>query len=321
MRADPPSSPARMLGVMCTIAACAILALAPATLVPSALAQVLKSQDEVRELQGVTVNEKLGDKIPLNLEFTDAQGELVTIDRYFDGQKPVILVLAYYGCPIVCPLTLDQLSGTLNEIDQVVGEDFNVVVVSFDHTEGTTEALGKEILYESGYTKGDSPEIRAGWSFHTSDASNARLLANSVGYQYRRLDNGEYSHPVALVVLSGDGRVMRYLYGYDYPPRDMTFSLLEASEGRVARSLGDLIGGFCFVYDPTRGTYTIQAFRVMQLGGIVTVILLTLFIGWMLLAERLKTRRAHRAGHAERALTDTDHHSPAFTGAPSGTHA
>ncbi|MEM7629915.1 MAG: SCO family protein [Planctomycetota bacterium] len=332
MRADDRFMP------RCLRAACVLIAAGAVALSTSpARAQILKQQDEVRELQGVTVNEKLGDQIPLNLEFTNAQGELITIDRYFDGEKPVILVLAYYRCPIVCPLTLDQLAGTLNEIDQVVGEDFNVVVVSFDHTESTSAAYGKEILYESGYKQGtnggDTPEIRAGWNFHTSDVSNVRLLANSVGYQYRLLDNGEYSHPVALVVLSGEGKVMRYLYGYDYPPRDMTFSLLEASEGRVARSLGDLIGGFCFRYDPTSGTYTIQAFRVMQLGGIVTVIALTLFIGGMLLVERLKARRlrlaggpaAHHASHANR--TNPSQANPAHakarfaSGAPTGTHA
>lgn len=312
MRADAGSIQ-RAIRFVAVFAACAIGASTPAH------AQMLKQKDEVRELQGVTVNEKLGEQVPLNLEFTNAQSELVTLDRYFDGKKPVILVLAYYRCPVVCPMTLDQLAGTLNDIDQVVGEDFNVVVISFDHTESTSAAYAKEILYESGYQKGDSPETRAGWNFHTSDASNVRLLANSVGYHYRLLDNGEYSHPVALVVLSGEGKVMRYLYGYDYPPRDMTFSLLEASEGRAARSLGDLVGGFCFVYDPASGTYTLQAFRVMQLGGIVTVVALTLFIGGMLLAERLKARRARRG-----ALTETDPAAPRFAGAATpatGTHA
>ena len=264
------------------IAAIFALAIAPAT------AQ-LRLDEPPEAAQGVDVTERLGETIPKGLRFTRSDGELVSLDRYFDGEQPVVLVFAYYDCPVVCPLILDRLFNCYKDLDYVVGEDFKTVVVSFDHTESTTEAYAKSLKYLPVYNRTDRATLAEGWTFHTGDEGQIRQLADAVGYNFKPLPNGEYSHPVALVILSPDGKITRYIYGFDYPPRDVKLSLLEATEGKIAKSIGDSLAFLCYRYDPNAGGYTASAMAIMRVSGIATVIALVVLIGGLLIAE--KTRR------------------------------
>ena len=214
-------------------------------------------------------------------------------DSLADG-KPVVLVLGYYDCPLICPLTFETLSKALSGIDYTVGEDFRVVAVSFDHTNTVEDATQKKELSLLGYDREITPTIEDGWVFTIGSESNARKLADAVGYKYKELDNGEYSHPVALVILTPDGRVSRYIYSFDYEPREIKLALLEATKGKIGKSIGDSFLHFCFSWDPQTGKYSLQAFRVMQVAGGLTVLLLGGFIGGLFLTGRLRRNKLDR---------------------------
>ena len=250
--------------------------------------------------QGIGVDEKLGEFVPMDVEMTEADGRTVRLERYFNTDKPVVLALVYYNCPLICPLTLERLTEAFNEVSFDIGEDYNVVVLSFNPAEGRTQAVEQKTLQVAGYKDGPTPEIETGWGFHTADTTEIARLADAVGFRYKRLDNGEYSHPIATVVLSPKGKVTRYLYGLDFPPEQLRHSLLEASEGKIAESIGDVLAFQCFRWDPSLGKYTTSAMAIMRISGIATVLFLAVLIGGLLIRERIKrANTARRHGNTD----------------------
>lgn len=274
------------------LAAAAVVALAPA-----ARAQLIMNElpDPAK---GLDVEEKLGAQIPEPLMVHRSDGMAVDVAAYFKGDKPAILVLAYYDCPVVCPLTFERLIKTLNDVPYTVGEDFRVVVVSFDPTNTAEMAERERQLAMASYDRQITREVQSGFLFHIASEQVARRLADSVGYRYNRLANGEYSHPVALMVMTPGGRVSRYVYGFNYPARDVRMALLEASDGKIGRSIGDAFLHFCYAWDPTTGGFTLQAWRLMQLVGVLTVVLIGVMIGVLLARERLRAHNHHRTQRA-----------------------
>lgn len=253
-------------------------------------AQLILERDQVRELQGVELEEQLGAYIPLDATFVDDTGETVRLASYFGDRKPVILALVYYECPVVCTIVLDKLLDSLNRLDYTVGKDYRLLVVSFDHRETTTHARGQKIRFLRHYNRASEPGVGQGVMYHTGDEVDIRRLTDAVGFQFAPLRNGEWSHPAGLVILSPEGKVTRYLYGYDYPPDQLMLSLLDATNGRIARSIGERIMHFCFRYDPTAGAYSLQAMALMRLAGAATVVILTVIIVVLFIGERVRQR-------------------------------
>ena len=255
-------------------------------------AQVL--MDEPPEaIDGVGVDERLGERVPHRLEFVDIDGERLPLGTHFDGERPVVLVLGYYGCPVVCPTIFRLMTECFREMPYTVGEDFKVMAVSIDPTENAVHALAERDKQLSAYDpegqREATPEtIASGWRFLTGDESEISQLAEAVGYRYKLLENGEYSHPVVLCVLSPDGMITRYIYGFEYDPFQVRMSLLDASDGKIAQSLGDRIMQFCYTFDPNAGEYTVQAFTIMRIGAGLTVVGLVALIGVMFAGERLR---------------------------------
>lgn len=243
------------------------------------------------ELEGVTVTEKLGERLPTRLTFTNSDGETAALADYFDGEKPVVLALVYFGCPVVCPLVLDRLNECFAGLDYTIGEDFNVVVVSIDHTESVTESSTRKQTDLARYGKGDPATVAAGWGFLTGDETSIRMLADACGWDFNRLPNGEYAHPAAVMIASPDGVLTRYVYGFDYPVKQVKLSLLDASEGKIASSLGDHLMFYCYRYDPTAGTYSMEAMALMRLAGGATVAGLVVLIGGMLIVEKIRGKK------------------------------
>lgn len=269
----------------------AIVAAAAAAWTPGARAQL--NAKEPPESTRVEVVERLGERIPLDLTLKDWTGASVKLSKYFERGKPVVLVLGYYDCPMVCPLILERLYASLNAVDFTVGRDFTVVYVSFDpdNTTAQADAHHREAV-ETYRPRGGDPVVDAGWAFHTSEVGAARRLADAAGFQYRYVpESGEYSHSVALVFLSGEGVISRYIYGFDYDPRDVKLSLMEASKGAISRSLGDRLLWFCFHYNAATGRYSLAAFRVMQAGAVLTLLAVGGLVAGLRLGERARRRR------------------------------
>ncbi|HPD70719.1 MAG TPA: SCO family protein [Candidatus Krumholzibacteria bacterium] len=265
-----------------------------------ALAMPASAQDHLRntdprgeplpdELAGVGVTEKLAGQVPLDLRFRDEDGQAVALAAYFDGARPVILNLGYLGCPMLCGLVANGLVDALRAIDHTVGEEFTVVSVSIDPTETPVLAKAKKQGYLREYGR---PAAAQGWHWLTGDEDQIRALTDAVGFGYRWNERRqEYAHAAVLVVLSPDGRVMRYLYGIQFDPRTLKLSLVEAADGRTGNSL-DRFLLFCFHYDAETGRYGPAARNLMKVGGAVTV----LVVGASILAFRRRELRAARSG-------------------------
>jgi protein SCO1 len=263
----------------------------------AAPAQVL-NREVPAPARDVELVQRLGERIPLHLEFTNSEGREVELGTYFNQGKPVIVVMIYYNCPQICPLTLERLQQALNGLHFTVGEEFNVAVISFDTRNTTRMAAENKAAYLAGYNRPKTPAVLAGWEFHTATSQNARALADAIGFQYKFIpETGEYSHPSTFVVLTPEGVISRYTSGLDPNIRDLRLALLEASEGRIAQSLADFFLHLCFRWDPSAGAYNMQAMRLMQITGFLTVMGLLTLIAGLKAGERARAwRRGENPG-------------------------
>lgn len=238
-------------------------------------------------LDRINVVEHLGRQIPMDLPFRDVDGRPVHLRDYFSAGKPVVLTFAYHTCNTVCSLLLDSVERGLHDVPWTAGDEYQVLTVSVDPHENLARARQKRDLILRAY--GREP-ARRGWHFLTGTEADIQALARAVGYQYfYDARQNQYGHPAAIMFLTPEGRVARYLHGLDFPTFDMRLALFESSQGR-SMSTTDHILQYCYAYDPTLSTYTAKAMRVMQLGGVVTMVLLggTLAMFWR--RERRRSR-------------------------------
>jgi protein SCO1/2 len=241
-------------------------------------------------LKEVGVDQKLNDEIPLNLAFRDEHGRPVELAQFF-GSKPVILTLVYYNCPMLCTQVLNGLDRSLEVLPLEIGKDFNVVTVSIDPTDRPVVAEAKQAMYAGMYRR---PGAQYGWHFLTGDEPQIKQLADSVGFRYAYdPDSKQYAHASAIMLLTPAGEISRYFYGVSYPERDLRLGLVEASQGKIGSPV-DAILLFCYHYDPHTGKYGLLISRVLQLGGILTVLVGGIFLIFLFRGEHyaLPGRRA-----------------------------
>lgn len=235
-------------------------------------------------LRDVSFEQRLNRRLPLNLPFRDEAGRQVTLGDYF-GQKPVILAMVYYNCPMLCTQVLTGLASSLRVVTFGAGVEFVVVVVSFDPSETPEQAARKKrwVLDEYG-----RPETADGWHFLTGDEASIHALTDTVGFKYTvDQTSSQFAHPAGITVLTPDGRLARYLFGIEYSPRDLRLALVESSANRIGTAVDQLLL-YCYQYNPSSGKYGLMAMRVVRAGAIATVFALTAFI---LVAHRKETRR------------------------------
>jgi protein SCO1 len=241
---------------------------------------------------GVDVVEKLGDRVPRDLVFTDETGKRVTLGDYLgnDG-RPVLLTMVYYKCAMLCSLTLNGVVGALRQQTWKPGKEFRVITVSFDPEEKPELAAQKQRGYLG--SLGLNPEDHgAAWPFLTGDKANIDALADAVGFRFKWDPvNKTWDHTAALIALAPDGKVTRYLYGVQYPPRDVKLSLFEAANGRVGTALERALLR-CYAYDASTKSYRLFAVRFVRTGSLLVLGLLVTFL-------TILWRRDVRRGRAE----------------------
>lgn len=246
-------------------------------------AQVVES-DPV-QLRGIDVIEHLSDTIPLDLEFTGSDGQPVKLGSFFTEGRPVILIMGYYTCPMLCNLVANGVSDVVREMPWLPGKEFQLLSVSIDPRDTDVIALAKQENYLKSIGK---PGIESGWVFLTGDSSQSSTLAEAIGFKYYYDEEQEqFAHAALLTVLTAEGKISRYLYGIQFKERDLHLALVEASEGKVGSTI-DRILLYCFHYDPDAGGYVVFAANVMRLGGSITLGLMVILIGGLLLRERQK---------------------------------
>ncbi len=268
-------------------AALAVLVIAS----PAAFAQ--RKEPLPKDLEGVGITEHLGGKIPLDLEFADDEGRPVRLGQYFPGDRPVILTLGYYSCPMLCTLVLNGLVDGLKAVPWTPGRQFEIVTVSIDPRETPTLARLKKENYLAEYGRAGAA---AGWHFLTGREEAIRRLADAVGFGYRYVkERGQYAHPAVIFLLTPDARVARYLYGVVYQPKTVHLALAEAGQGKLGTTV-DQVLLYCFHYDAEEGRYVLAATNLMRVGGAATA----LVVGTWLLAS---WRRGSRKLPPERSIS------------------
>jgi protein SCO1/2 len=238
-----------------------------------------------KDLEGVGITEHPGAKLPLDLEFTDDNGRTVRLAQYFSGNRPVVLTLGYFRCPMLCTLVLNSLVDGLKDLPWTPGREFEIVTVSIDPTETATLARLKKQNYLTDYGR---PGAANGWHFLTGREENIRKLADAVGFGYRYVpERGEYAHSAAIFVVTPDGRMAKVLYGVMYQPKTIRLALTEAGQGKVGTTTDQLLL-YCFHYDAQEGRYVLAASNLMRLGGATTALVVGL---WLAVSWR---RGAHK---------------------------
>jgi protein SCO1 len=233
--------------------------------------------------QRLGFDQRVGQKVPAGLAFRDETGRAVRIGDYF-GKRPVVLSLVYLRCPMLCPLTLNGLTRSLKGMSFDAGREFEVVVVSFDPRETPAMAAVAKRQAMAGYGR---PETAAGWHFLTGGEAAIRQLTAAVGFRYfydPRVQ--QYAHAAGIVVLTPQGAASRYLYGIEFPPRNVRLGLVEAANNRIGSPV-DQVLLYCFHYDPVQGKYSAVTLNIVRLSAILSVVGLGLMIV-------LLSRREHR---------------------------
>lgn len=306
----PAISASRLVRFLARPLACAMAA--GLMLTSAAAAQILEKEVPA-DARGLDVEEKPGAMLPLDTPLFRSDGKQVMLGDYFKSvdpaaasdlpsAKPTIIALVYYRCPVTCTAVMDKVVACMNKLEYSVGTEYNTLFISFDPDETPKQSREVKALHLAAYDRPETPAIKAGFEFFTGAANSVKSIADAVGFRYRRLQNGEYSHPVAIFVATPGGKVSRYFYGFDYPPRDMKLALLEAAEGKFTPSIGDRLLQFCYMYDPAKGRFTLQAMRVMQVGGTLSMIVVFSVIGLLLLAERARRRIAAKSPAAPQII-------------------
>lgn len=236
-------------------------------------------------LEGVGIDQRLNQSVPLNLVFKDESGRAVPLSTYFHD-KPVLLALVYYQCPMLCTRILNGVVDSLNQVPFSPGRDFEVLSVSFDPKDTPDLADAKKKTYLAHYGRQGTA---AGWHFLTGDDANIEALTKAVGFHYRYDPaTGQFAHASAIMLLTPGGRLSRYFYGVEYAPKDVRLGLVEASHEKIGSAV-DQILLFCYHYDPSTGKYGAMAMNTERVGG----------AGFLLLAGSglvVLLRRDRRAG-------------------------
>ncbi len=223
------------------------------------------------ELSGIGVDEKLGNVLDLQNTFQDEKGNEVKLQNFFDGKHPVILTLVYYGCPNLCGFLLNGFVAALRTLSWSPGKEFNILTVSIDPSEKAELASKKKEAFLNVYQRSGAEE---NWHFLTGKEENIHKLASQVGFKYRYdTEEKQFAHPAVLFLISPEGKVTRYLYGIQFPTRDLRLALTEASQGKIG-SVVDKFLLFCYHYDPKGKKYALMAINLMKVAGIITVLVL-----------------------------------------------
>jgi protein SCO1 len=272
IRATAAMSFAAMLGIVAVQQAPA-QKLPPAALSPATRPAIL---------DGVGIDQRMGAQVPANLVFKDETGTDVRLGDYF-GKRPIVLALVYFKCPMLCTLVLNDLDHTLVAMPHTmnVGEQFDVLTVSFDPTETPQLAAGKKFQYVRSYGR---PHASEGWHFLTGDQASIKQLTDTVGFHYVWDPKfKQYAHASGIMVLTPEGKVARYFYGVEYSAQDLRLALTDAGGGKISAPVEQVLL-YCFHYDPSTGRYSLIVTRMLKIAAGLTIAFLGTF--WLLMFRR-----------------------------------
>jgi len=224
----------------------------------------------------VGVDEHLGARIPLDLIFRDESGAPVRLGDLVRG--PTIILPVYYRCSNVCSVLQARMANALQSLERKPVDEYRVISVSFDEEETPEMAARSKHAYLSAMKK---PFPAEGWRFLTGNSASIRRLTDALGYGFQR-QRHEFAHPVASIVVTGDGMIVRYLYGVSILPKDLALALVEARSGVTGSSIRKLMD-YCFSYDPAGRTYV---FNLLRVSATVVILCTGGFLAFLLLSGK-----------------------------------
>jgi protein SCO1 len=242
------------------------------------------SQSQLPEaVRNVGIDQRLNEQLPLDIEFRNEDGRLVTLGQFFHD-KPVVLSLVYHECPMLCNEVLEGMLRAFRVLRFDVGKEFDVLTVSFNPREDAPLAKSAKESYVRRYKREGAAE---GWHFLTGDQTSIDRLTKAVGFRYRYdAQKNQYAHAGGIMVLTPQGRLSRYFYGIEFAPKDLRLGLIEASQNKIG-SIVDQVLLFCYHYDPVTGKYGLVILRTMRIVGVLFVLGLGMYVILMLRRERV----------------------------------
>ncbi len=255
-------------------------------LVSSSSFAQLPLSDLPPELRDIGVDELLGDKLPMDVKFVNEIGDTVTLADFFTTGKPVIITPIYFECPMLCNLIINGLTDGLKELTWQPGNEFEIVTFSIDPTETHELAAEKKSSYIRLLGK---PEAANGWHFLATDQENIDKMTAALGFRFKWSEEAqEFLHGSAIMFISPDGTITRYLYGIDYPTLNLRNALYDAAEGKIG-SVVERVMLYCYSYDPDSRSYVANAVNIMKLGGLLTLMGLSIFLGLLWFKKKPST--------------------------------
>jgi protein SCO1 len=247
-------------------------------------------------LREIGFDQRIDERVPLDTTFRDETGAAVKLGDYF-GARPVVMVFAYYDCPMLCTQVISGLSSALGVMSLEPGKDFEILTISFNPHDTPATAAAKKAYYLERYKRAGAG---TGWHFLTGEQPQIDRLTKAAGFRYAYdAETKQYAHPSGVIVLTPDGRLAKYLFGIEYGPRDLRLAIVEASAGKVGTAVDSLLL-YCYHYDPMTGRYGLVIMRAIRLGGLATVFAIGAFIVVMVRKERRpapSTQRPAPTGH------------------------
>ena len=245
----------------------------------------LPAEQAARGTEGIGITENLGAKLSLSLPVIDENGQTKQLAEYFHSGRPVIFSLIYYSCPGLCNFHMNGVVEALKGVDWNPGDKFEVVALSFDPKEGSALAAAKKVNYVNLYERQEPGQ--KGMHFLTASQETIDQITKDIGFKYRwDAASNEWAHASAAVLISPAGKITRYLHGIMFDAKDMKLALSEATEGKIGNIVDKMIW-YCFMYDPKQSKYTLAAFRLVQLGGALIVLVMAA----LLVPQWLKSRQ------------------------------
>jgi protein SCO1/2 len=225
-------------------------------------------------LKKIQFEQKLGNQISGSLSFVDENGAPVQFDKFLH-RKPVILLMGYYECPMLCSLVLNGLVESLQDLKAAPGEKFEIIEVSIAENEKPSLARAKKQTYLKRYGRRGSTD---GWHFLTGQQKNIAALADEIGFRYAYDPTiKQFAHPSGLVVLTPDGKISRYFFGVEFPPAELNAALVEAGSEKIGSPIKQLFL-LCFHYNPISGKYGAIIMTILRIAGIATLAAVALLI-------------------------------------------
>jgi protein SCO1/2 len=226
------------------------------------------------QLKEVTFKQRLNQQLPLDAAFKDEYGRPVTLGRYFGQKKPVIVAFVYYTCPMLCTQIMNGISSSLRALPFTAGQDFDVVLVSFDPRDNPAAALEKKQALLKYW---NSEQTSGGWHFLTGDEATIQRVTDAAGFVYKfDPQTGQYAHVSGILVATPDGHLARYFYGIEYSAKELRLALVESGEGHIGSPIDELLL-YCYHYDPEQGRYGATVMNLVRGAAVLTLAAMAVF--------------------------------------------